>query len=111
MENEINIVIGETVTVTNESNTINLFIKNNNEIKHYSTVKVPYLINHVDFLDIPDDPRYFLYEGYEKETQGCRYIIMLKPFGKLKGVYRILNGINLHKVADIEENELKLTRK
>lgn len=111
MEEGINIVIGETVTVTNESNIINLYIRNNNELELYSTIKVPYMINHVDLLAIPEDPRYFLYEGYEKDTHGCRYRLMLKPYGNLKGVYRILNGVNLHKVADIEEPGIKMTRK
>lgn len=111
MEEGINIVIGETVTVTNESNIINLYIRNNDELELYSTIKVPYMINHIDLLSIPEDPRYFLYEGYEKDTQGCRYRLMLKPFGNLKGVYRILNGVNLHKVADVEEIGIKLERK
>ncbi len=111
MEDGINIVIGETVTVTNESNIINLYIRTNDKLELYSTIKIPYIINHVDLLDIPEDPRYFLYEGYEKENQGCKYRLMLKPLGNLKGVYRILNGINLHKVADVEEKGIKLLRK
>ena len=92
MENVIKIIIGENVEVTNETNRIDLYIKNNNDIELYSSLKLPYLINHVEFLDIKDDPRYFLHEGYEKDTHGCRYRLMLKPFGDLKGVYRILNG-------------------
>ena len=111
MDDGINIIIGEKVTITKESNTINLYIKNNDNIEHYASIKLPYSINHVDFLDIPEDPRYFLYEGYEKENQGCRYRLMLKPLGNLKGVYRILNGVNLHKVATIEESKIKLIRK
>ena len=111
MENVIKIIIGENVEVSNETNRIDLYVKNNNDIELYSSLKLPYLINHVEFLDIKDDPRYFLHEGYEKETKGCRYRLMLKPYGNLKGVYRILNGVNLHKVADIEETGIKLSRK
>lgn len=111
MKEEIDIIIGETITIDNESNIINLYIKNKNENELYATIKIPYLINHIEFLDIYEDPRYFLYEGYDKETKGCRYILMLKPFGNLKGLYRILNGKITHKVTDIEETGIQLTKK
>ena len=67
----------------------------------YANISLPYFINYVKFLDIKDDPRYFFYEGYDLQTKSCKYICEIKPFGTMKGIYRVLDGKNF-KIDNIE---------
>ena len=39
-------------------------------------------------------------ENYDEKNNSCRYICMIKPLGKMKGVYRLLNG-NPFKIGQI----------
>jgi len=100
----LNLVIGEDIPkdVPNEFHTIKLYIREeNNNLKLYDSISLPYLINHSQFLDIEDDPRYIFKEGYDPETGGSKYTCMLKPLGTMKGVYRIL-GMNMFKIGSVE---------
>jgi len=113
-ELRLHLVIGEGIpsNTPNKFNKVSLYIRENDDsLKLYADVSLPYLINHSEFLDIEDDPRYFFKEGYDPETKGCKYICEIKPFGTMKGVYRILNGQPI-KIGNIEplckfENNVK----
>jgi hypothetical protein len=99
----LNIIIGEDIQdkVSSTFNTIKIYVKDDNINSNlYAYISIPYIINHVEFLDIEDDPRYYLYEGYDFETKGYKHMVEIKPLGERKGVYRILNGQNI-KVCDI----------
>lgn len=103
--NTLKIIIGEDIPKDGpeEYNKIDFYIKNeDSEETLYAHIDLPYLINHGEaLLGLPDDPRYFFYEGYEEETNGCRYLCVVKPLGTLKGVYRL--GLNFpFKIKDIE---------
>lgn len=117
----LHLVIGENIPddAPNEFHTVKLYIRDkDNNLNLYADISLPYLINHSEFLDIEGDPRYFFKEEYDPQTQGCKYICEIKPFGNIKGVYRILNGQSI-KIMSIEplcelENNVKgytLTRK
>ena len=98
------LVIGEDIPndVPDEFHVIKLYMRDKNgNLNLYADISLPYLINHSEFLDIKDDPRYFLKEGYDPQTEGCRYICEIKPLGSMKGVYRILNGQSI-KIMSIE---------
>lgn len=100
----LHLVIGEDIpsNVPTKFDTIKLYIRDKSEnLNLYAVVSLPYLINHVEFLDIEDNPRYFFKEGYDPETKGCKYICEIRPFGTIKGVYRILNGQSI-KIKNIE---------
>ena len=73
----------------------------NGSLKLYADVSLPYSINYVKFFGFEDDPRYFFYEGYDLQTKGCKYICVIKPYGTMKGIYRLLNGQNI-KIGNIE---------
>ena len=68
----------------------------------YSIIRIPYIVNFAKMGEFDsEDPRYYFYEGYEVESGGCRYICMIKPCGKYKGVYRL--GLNFpFKIKDID---------
>jgi len=100
----LHLVVGEDIPVNapNEFHMVKLYIRDkDNNLNLYADISLPYLINHSEFLDIEDDPRYFFKEGYDSETKGCKYICEIKPLGTMKGVYRILNGQPI-KIRDIE---------
>lgn len=91
---ELNLIIGEGIPedVPALFNTILLYLKDENgEPKLYSKFVLPYLINYSEFMDIPGDPRYFFYEGYDKQYNSCRYRCMVQPLGESAGIYRIMN--------------------
>lgn len=93
--NKLHLVIGEAIqnNVPNEFNEVAFYIRDeNNNLNLYADIKLPYLINRVEFLDYIDDPRYIFMENYDEINNSCRYICMIKPLGKMKGVYRLLNG-------------------
>lgn len=101
--NELVLVIGEDIPANapEQFNTVKMYVRDKNgNINLYANISLPYLINYSKFLDIEGDPRYFFYEDYDFETNGCRYICEIKPFGDLKGIYRILNGMTI-KIKDI----------
>lgn len=84
----------------------------NGDLVLYANLVLPYLINYAElFVVDEEDPRYFMYEGYEKDTGGCRYSCMIKPYGEFKGIYRL--GLTYpFKIRDInvlieDENILK----
>lgn len=91
----LHLIIGEDIptNIPDKFNVIKLYIcDNNNNLSLYADISLPYLINHLEFLNIKGDPRYFFEEGFDPQTQICRYRCEIKPLGKMKGVYRILNG-------------------
>lgn len=101
---KLHLVIGEPIPqdAPEEFHTVLLYLKDeNNEQKLYANISLPYLINYSEFQDIEEDPRYIFKEGYDKETSGCKYTCVIKPFGEMKGVYRIL-GMNFIKIGEIE---------
>ena len=100
----LHLVVGEDIPINAPEvfDTVKLYIRDKDDnLNLYADISLPYLINHSEFLDIEDDPRYFFKEGYDPESKGCKYICEIKPFGTMKGVYRILNG-QLIKIRDIE---------
>lgn len=100
----LHLVIGEDIPsdAPEEFNIVKLYTRDaDNNLVLYSDISLPYLINHSSFLDIEDDPRYFFKEGYDPDTKGCKYICEIKPYGTMKGVYRILNGQSI-KIDEIE---------
>lgn len=100
----LHLVIGEDIptNVPNEFNIVKLYVRDENDnLNLYADISLPYLINHLEFLNIENDPRYYLYEGYDLETKCHTYMVEIKPFGQKKGVYRILNGQSI-KVWDID---------
>lgn len=112
----VHLVIGEDIpaNIKDEFHTVKLYVRDkDNNLNLYAVISLPYLINHSKFLDIKGDPRYIFKEGYDSQTKGCKYICEIKPFGEMKGVYRIINGKNI-KIMSIEplcevENELYAT--
>lgn len=103
-DRQIDLVIGEDFSknIPEEFHTVNLYSRNkDNSLMLVTTLSLPYLINYVKFLNIKDDPRYILKEGYDRKTGGCKYICEIKPLGDLRGVYRVLNGQNI-KIMSIE---------
>lgn len=93
--NKLHLAIGEAIpnNVPNEFSEVAFYIRDeNNNLNLYADIKLPYLINHVEFLDYIDDPRYIFMENFDEINNSCRYICMIKPLGKMKGVYRLLNG-------------------
>ena len=102
--NELALIIGEDIpsNAPGEFNAIKLFVRDESgNLNLYEDITLPYLINYSKFLDIDGDPRYFFYEDYDFETKGCKYICEIKPFGNMKGVYRIINGMPI-KIMSIE---------
>lgn len=101
--NELILVIGDDIpsNAPKEFNTVKMYVSGENgNLNLYADISLPYLINYSKFLNIEGDPRYFFYEDYDFETNGCRHICEIKPFGDMKGVYRILNGMPI-KIKDI----------
>ena len=111
----LHLVVGEDIpaNVPNEFHIVKLYIRDKEgNLNLYADISLPYSINHSEFLDIKDDPRYFFKEEYDPETKGCKYMCEIKPLGTMKGVYRILNGQSI-KIGDIEplcklENNVKV---
>ena len=100
----LHLVVGEDIPTNapDEFHKVKLYVRDKDDnLNLYADISLPYLINHSEFLDIKDDPRYFLKEGYDPQTEGCRYICEIKPLGSMKGVYRILNGQSI-KIMPIE---------
>lgn len=97
------LIIGEEVhEEQKEFKSISLYIRgeDNNPIL-YANIDLPYIINNSTFIDIEDDPRYIFKENYNKDVESYSYSCMLKPFGNLKGVYRIMD-MTLIKIRNIE---------
>lgn len=92
----LHLVVGEDIPSNKpeEFHMVSLYIRNeDNSLKLYADISLPYLINHSEFLNIIEgDPRYIFKEKYEPETKVSQYICEIKPFGNKKGIYRILNG-------------------
>lgn len=90
------LVIGEDIPEERpkEYYKVDLYVRNeDSELELYAHIELPYVINHAElFMVDEEDPRYFMHEGYEIETGGCRYSCMIKPYGEFKGIYRI--GLN-----------------
>ena len=111
----LHLVVGEDISTNapDEFHTVKLYVRDKDDnLNLYADISLPYLINHSEFLDIKDDPRYFFKEEYDPETKGCKYTCEIKPLGTMKGVYRILNGQSI-KIGDIEplyeiENNVKV---
>lgn len=104
------IVIGENdFVIPDYFNEVEFYIRDNDELKLYGKVTLPYLINHIEVLDIEDDPRYILYEGYDNENGSSKYICSIKVFGNMRGVYRLGLGTPF-KIRDIEINKEIKTR-
>lgn len=100
----LDLVIGEDLPedMPSEFYTVNLYVRNeDNDLNLYAEVKLPYTFNYAEFLNVENDPRYYFKEGYNPKYKTCKYTCELKPLGKKKGAYRILNG-NYIKVADID---------
>ena len=100
----LHLVVGEDIPTNapDEFHKVKLYVRGKDDnLNLYADISLPYLINHSEFLDIKDDPRYFFKEEYDPETEGCKYMCEIKPLGTMKGVYRILNGQPI-KIRDIE---------
>ncbi|MBQ2872600.1 MAG: hypothetical protein IJE89_01210 [Bacilli bacterium] len=100
----LHLVVGEDIpkNAPKEFHIVKLYARDKEgNLNLYTEISLPYLINHSEFLDIKDDPRYFFKEGYNPQTKGCKYICEIKHLGTLKDVYRILNGQSI-KIRDIE---------
>ena len=103
-DSKLHLVVGEDIPLDapEEFNKISLYVRDEEDnLNLYADISLPYLINHSEFLDIENDPRYFFKEGYNPETKSCKYICEIKPLGTMKGIYRILNGQSI-KIGDIE---------
>lgn len=113
----LSLVIGEDIPENKPSEyyKVDLYKKvDNGDLVLYANIVLPYLINHAElFMVDEEDPRYFMYEGYEEKTGGCKYSCMIKPYGEFKGIYRL--GLNTpFKIRDINvliEEEKVLKRK
>ncbi len=100
----LNLIIGKDIPsdAPKEFSNIKMYIQDDNDnLNLYADIHIPYLINYSEFLNIENDPRYYLYEGYDFETKSHTHMVEIKPFGQRKGVYRILNGQSI-KVWDID---------
>ena len=106
----LHLVVGEDIPANapDEFHIVKLYVRDKEDnLNLYANISLPYLINYSEFLDIKDDPRYFLKEGYDSNTKGCKYICEIKPLGNISGVYRILNGQSI-KIMSIDPlRELK----
>lgn len=104
---ELNLIIGEAIPedAPDLFNIVLLYLRGENgELKLYSRIELPYLINYSEFMDITGDSRYFLYEGYDKQHHFCKYRCMIKPLGERAGVYRLM-GVNPMKIRSINQIE------
>lgn len=110
----LNLIIGKDIPsdAPKEFSNIKMYIQDDNDnLNLYADIHIPYLINYSEFLNIENDPRYYLYEDYDLKTKGHNHMVELKPFGQRKGVYRILNGQSI-KVCDINPLcEIKTSKK
>lgn len=100
----LHLIVGEDIpaNIPTQFHTVKLYIRDkDNKLNLYADISLPYLINHSEFLDIKGDPRYFFEEGHDTQTKICKYRCEIKPFGEMKGVYRILNGKRV-KIMTIE---------
>lgn len=111
------LVIGEDIPEDRpeEYYKVDLYKRNESgELELYANITLPYIINHAElFVVDEEDPRYFMHEGYEKETGGCRYSCMIKPYGEFKGVYRLglTYPIKIRDINVLIENNQILKRK
>lgn len=113
----LSLIIGEDIPDERpeEYYKVDLYVRDEaGELQLYAHIELPYIINHAElFMVDEEDPRYFMHEGYEKETGGCRYSCMIKPYGEFKGIYRL--GLNTpFKIRDINvllEDKLSLQLK
>ena len=100
----LHLVVGEDIpaNVPNEFHIVKLYIRDKEgNLNLYADISLPYSINHSEFLDIKDDPRYFFKEEYDPETKGCKYYCEVKPLGEKSGIYRIFNGQSI-KIGSID---------
>ena len=109
---KLKIIIGEEIPedVQYEFNEIEFYTREDDCLKLYAVVTLPYLINHAEsMLDIDGDPRYEFYEGYDEENRSCRYHCLVKPLGNLKGVYRLGLGdpFKIREVNPLEEGKVR----
>lgn len=101
---KLHLIVGEDIPENSpeEFSMIVLYVRDKEDnLNLYADISLPYLINHSEFLNIDGDPRYFFQEKYESETKISRYTCEVKPFGSMKGIYRILNGQRI-KIQSIE---------
>ncbi len=94
-DNKLHLIIGEDIPndAPKEFSKVALYIRDKEKnLNLYTEVSLPYLINHSEFLDYEGDPRYLFMEDYDSKNKISRYICMIKPFGSMKGVYRLLDG-------------------
>lgn len=101
----LHLIVGEYIPTNalDEFYKIKLYVRNkDNNLNLYADISLPYLINHSEFLDIENDPRYFFKEEYDSKTKCCKYIYEIKQLGTKKGIYRILNGQSI-KIKNIEQ--------
>lgn len=102
---KLHLVIGEDIpgNIPTEFSSVVLYQReNDNSLKLYSEITLPYIINFAEFdSSIDGDPRYFFEEGHEYGTSICKHRCLLKPLGKMKGIYRL--GFNYPiKIRSIE---------
>ena len=103
-ENVLHLVIGEEVScnIIEEFSAVKLYVYDKDgSLKLYANFSLPYFINHIEFLDIENDPRYFFYEGYDLQSDSFKYRCEIKPFGPMNGIYRIIDGRKI-KIGNIE---------
>lgn len=101
---KLHLIVGEDIPENSPEkfSMIALYVRDKDgNLNLYADISLPYLINRSEFLNIDGDPRYIFKEKYEQETKICRYICEVKPFGSMKGIYRILNGQRI-KIQSIE---------
>lgn len=110
----LHLIVGEDVPLDapKQFHMVSMYIRNKEgKLDLYAELSLPYLINHWEFLNNEDDPRYFFSEGYDPKTKIRRYRCEIQPLGNMKGVYRILDGQRI-KIMSIEplcklENNVK----
>lgn len=104
-ENKLHLVIGEPLPGNSpkEFSDIVLYTReDDNSLKIYAEVSLPYLINYAEFFnEIEGDPRYFFEEDHSPDGKSCKYRCELQPLGERAGVYRL--GFNYPiKIRSIE---------
>lgn len=108
------LVIGEDIPkdAPSEFHIVKLYLRDKNQnLKLYADIHLPNLFNHSEFVNITeDDPKYVFKEGFEPQTNECKDICEIKPFGDMKGIYRIHNGecIKIQSIKPLCELEMNM---
>lgn len=91
-EEKLILVIGEKPSVVpNEFSIIEMYYrKKDKSLEYYGTVNSMFNFNHVSFLNVPGDPRYYFEEGHS--ANGFKFRCELKVVGSKKGLYRLIGG-------------------